>query len=53
MGGGEFVTANAAQSYDAKATFFVTGNNIGKGQINDPSTIYPDIIKVERKKCPG
>ncbi|KAJ4304397.1 hypothetical protein N0V88_002010 [Collariella sp. IMI 366227] len=34
------------KSYGAKATFFVTGNNIGKGQINDPSTIYPAIIKV-------
>jgi peptidoglycan/xylan/chitin deacetylase (PgdA/CDA1 family) len=34
------------QSYGAKATFFITGNNNGKGKINDPSTIYPAIIKV-------
>jgi hypothetical protein len=34
------------QSYGAKATFFITGNNIGKGMINDPSTIYPAIIRV-------
>lgn len=34
------------QSYGAKATFFITGNNLGKGMINDPSTPYPDIIKV-------
>ncbi|KAL2135528.1 hypothetical protein VTI74DRAFT_8134 [Chaetomium olivicolor] len=33
------------KSYGAKATFFITGNNIGKGMINDPSTIYPAIIK--------
>ncbi|KAL2258723.1 hypothetical protein VTK26DRAFT_7855 [Humicola hyalothermophila] len=33
------------KSYGAKATFFLTGTNLGKGQINDPSTIYPDIIR--------
>ncbi|KAK0711196.1 hypothetical protein B0H67DRAFT_279837 [Lasiosphaeris hirsuta] len=33
------------KSYGAKATFFITGNNIGKGMINDPSTIYPAIIR--------
>ncbi|KAK4461424.1 hypothetical protein QBC42DRAFT_270170 [Cladorrhinum samala] len=33
------------KSYGAKATFFMTGTNIGKGQINDPSTPYPAIIK--------
>ncbi|KAK3996115.1 hypothetical protein QBC44DRAFT_232672 [Cladorrhinum sp. PSN332] len=32
-------------NYGAKATFFITGNNIGKGHINDPSTPYPAIIK--------
>jgi peptidoglycan/xylan/chitin deacetylase (PgdA/CDA1 family) len=33
------------KSYGAKATFFITGNNIGKGMINDPSTPYPAILK--------
>ncbi|KAL2271642.1 hypothetical protein VTJ83DRAFT_1013 [Remersonia thermophila] len=33
------------KAYGARATFFVTGNNLGKGQINDPSTIYPAIIR--------
>ncbi|KAL2181655.1 uncharacterized protein P884DRAFT_190537 [Thermothelomyces heterothallicus CBS 202.75] len=33
------------KSYDAKATFFITGTNLGKGQINDPTTIYPQIIR--------
>ncbi|KAM7215718.1 hypothetical protein V8F06_008912 [Rhypophila decipiens] len=33
------------KAYGAKATFFITGNNLGKGQINDPSTIYPAIIR--------
>ena len=32
-------------AYNAKATFFITGNNLGKGMINDPSTGYPDMIK--------
>ncbi|KAH6636567.1 hypothetical protein F5144DRAFT_184649 [Chaetomium tenue] len=33
------------KSYGAKATFFITGTNLGKGKINDPATIYPAIIK--------
>ncbi|KAK4044010.1 hypothetical protein C8A01DRAFT_43171 [Parachaetomium inaequale] len=33
------------KSYGAKATFFLTGNNLGKGKINDPATIYPAIIR--------
>ncbi|KAK4650139.1 hypothetical protein QC762_701975 [Podospora pseudocomata] len=33
------------RSYGAKATFFLTGTNIGKGMINDPATPYPAIIK--------
>lgn len=33
------------KSYGAKATFFITGNNLGKGMINDPATIYPAILK--------
>ncbi|KAK0737018.1 hypothetical protein B0T21DRAFT_364242 [Apiosordaria backusii] len=33
------------KSYGAKATFFITGTNIGKGMINDPATPYPAIIK--------
>jgi peptidoglycan/xylan/chitin deacetylase (PgdA/CDA1 family) len=32
-------------SYDAKATFFITGNNIGKGEIDDPTTQWPGIIR--------
>jgi len=33
------------KSYHAKATFFITAINNGKGEIDDPSTIYPAIIK--------
>ncbi|KAK4163498.1 hypothetical protein QBC43DRAFT_319744 [Cladorrhinum sp. PSN259] len=33
------------KSYGAKATFFITGNNIAKGHINDPKTPYPAVIK--------
>lgn len=33
------------QQYDAKVTFFVAGNNLGKGQIDDPSTAWPAIIR--------
>ena len=33
------------KSYNAKVTFFITGNNLGKGAIDDPSTIYPALIK--------
>jgi peptidoglycan/xylan/chitin deacetylase (PgdA/CDA1 family) len=32
-------------SYNAKATFFVTGRNLGKGAINDPSTPWPALIR--------
>ncbi|KAI9776703.1 MAG: hypothetical protein M1839_009430 [Geoglossum umbratile] len=32
-------------SYSAKATFFITGNNLGKGRIDDPATGYPTIIQ--------
>lgn len=31
--------------YDAKATFFITGNSLGKGRIDDPSTEWPSIIR--------
>ncbi|KAF7550637.1 hypothetical protein G7Z17_g5573 [Cylindrodendrum hubeiense] len=31
--------------YDAKATFFITGRNLGKGAINDASTAWPALIK--------
>ena len=34
------------QSYGAKGTFFMTGNNIGKGMINDYSKPWPAVIKV-------
>ncbi|KAK3322389.1 glycoside hydrolase/deacetylase [Apodospora peruviana] len=33
------------KAYGAKATFFITGNNLGKGQINDPASIYPAILR--------
>ncbi|KAI0971814.1 carbohydrate-binding module family 18 [Xylaria arbuscula] len=33
------------KSYGAKATFFITGTNLHKGQINDPSTPWPAVIK--------
>ncbi|KAK4087236.1 CAZyme family CE4 [Purpureocillium lilacinum] len=33
------------KNHSAKATFFVTGNNLGKGQINDPSLPWPGIIR--------
>ncbi|KAK7421269.1 hypothetical protein QQZ08_010046 [Neonectria magnoliae] len=31
--------------YDAKATFFITGRNLGKGAINDPATDWPNLIR--------
>jgi peptidoglycan/xylan/chitin deacetylase (PgdA/CDA1 family) len=31
--------------YDAKATFFITGNNNGKGEIDNTSLIWPSIIQ--------
>ncbi|KAI0166297.1 hypothetical protein GGR57DRAFT_496567 [Xylariaceae sp. FL1272] len=31
--------------YEAKATFFITGNNLYKGQINDPTTPWPAVIQ--------
>jgi peptidoglycan/xylan/chitin deacetylase (PgdA/CDA1 family) len=30
--------------YSIKATFFITGNNLGKGRIDDPSTPWPAIL---------
>ncbi|KAM0281834.1 hypothetical protein ACHAQH_003323 [Verticillium albo-atrum] len=33
------------KNYDAKATFFVTGNNLGKGQINDHNTAWPGLLR--------
>ncbi|KAI9682740.1 MAG: hypothetical protein M1829_006727 [Trizodia sp. TS-e1964] len=33
------------KSYNVKATFFMAGNNNGKGAIDDPATIYPAIIQ--------
>jgi Polysaccharide deacetylase len=32
-------------SYGAKATFFITGNNMGKGQIDIEETGYPETIR--------
>lgn len=34
------------QAYNAKATFYVTGNNLGKGKINDPNTAWPGLLRV-------
>jgi peptidoglycan/xylan/chitin deacetylase (PgdA/CDA1 family) len=31
--------------YKAKATFFITGNNLGKGEIDDSTKPWPDLIK--------
>ena len=31
--------------YNAKATFFVTGVNLGKGQIDDPNTAWPGLLR--------
>ncbi|KAH6997359.1 family 4 carbohydrate esterase [Ilyonectria destructans] len=31
--------------YDAKATFYITGRNLGKGAINDATTAWPNLIK--------
>lgn len=33
------------RSFNAKATFFITGNNLGKGRIDDPSTKWPSILR--------
>ena len=32
-------------SYGAKATFFITGNNLGKGQIDIEETGFPELIR--------
>ncbi|KAH7146283.1 family 4 carbohydrate esterase [Dactylonectria macrodidyma] len=31
--------------YNAKATFFITGRNLGKGAINDETTAWPSLIR--------
>ncbi|UNI16856.1 Chitin deacetylase [Purpureocillium takamizusanense] len=36
---------NLLKQYKAKATFFITGTNIGKGAINDRSKPWPALIK--------
>ncbi|KAF5987401.1 bifunctional xylanase deacetylase [Fusarium coicis] len=33
------------QRYNAKATFYITGRNLGKGAINDPDTPWPGLIR--------
>lgn len=33
------------KEYNASATFFITGNNLGKGRIDDPLTVWPDLIR--------
>lgn len=32
-------------SYNAKATFFITGNNLGKGQMDIEETGYPEMLR--------
>lgn len=32
-------------SYNAKATFFITGNNMGKGQMDIEETGYPEVLR--------
>ncbi|KAL2752352.1 carbohydrate esterase family 4 protein [Sodiomyces alcalophilus JCM 7366] len=32
-------------AYDAKATFFITGNNLGKGMVNDPDYPWPSLLQ--------
>ena len=32
-------------SYNVKATFFVTGNNLGKGQVDIEETGYPKVLR--------
>ncbi|KAF5723792.1 bifunctional xylanase deacetylase, partial [Fusarium mundagurra] len=34
-----------ANRYNAKATFYITGRNLGKGAINDPDTPWPGLIR--------
>ncbi|OHE96562.1 polysaccharide deacetylase [Colletotrichum orchidophilum] len=36
---------NKLKAYNAKATFYITGNNLGKGKINDPTTNWPALIR--------
>ncbi|KAH7216387.1 family 4 carbohydrate esterase [Fusarium oxysporum] len=36
---------NLLDEYNAKATFFITGRNLGKEAINDPATPWPNLIK--------
>ncbi|KAF7548853.1 hypothetical protein G7Z17_g6784 [Cylindrodendrum hubeiense] len=31
--------------YDVKGTFFITGNNLGKGHIDDSSLAWPDLLQ--------
>ncbi|KAG5743918.1 hypothetical protein H9Q70_013376 [Fusarium xylarioides] len=33
------------QRYNAKATFYITGRNLGKGAIDDPDTPWPGLIR--------
>ncbi|KAL7917460.1 carbohydrate esterase family 4 protein [Trichoderma austrokoningii] len=39
------------EEYNIKATFFITGRNLGKGAINDPETDWPHLI--HRMKADG
>lgn len=34
------------KTYEAKGTFFITGNNLGKGPINDPDYPWATVIQV-------
>ena len=40
------LTDNHEKKANAKATFFITGNNLGKGPINDPKYPWKGIIQV-------
>ncbi|KAM0217679.1 hypothetical protein ACHAQI_001729 [Fusarium lateritium] len=33
------------KQYNARATFYITGRNLGKGAINDPATPWPGLIR--------
>lgn len=41
------------QAYDAKATFFITGNNLGKGMVNDPDYPWPSLLQVRLLPFPA
>ena len=36
---------NLLRHFNVKATFFVSGNNLGKGMIDDPNTEWPSLLR--------